>query len=107
MRTLTTTFLAIALVGATGCAIGSPDLEENETEITHGELDGNAHPAVVLLLMEENGVPAFRCSASRPGGTASPRGRSAVARRLPSARASLTSAFTEGPVGRAAAISRA
>jgi secreted trypsin-like serine protease len=30
--------------------------------ITNGELDGDRHPAVVLLLMEVNGQPAFRCS---------------------------------------------
>jgi V8-like Glu-specific endopeptidase len=30
--------------------------------VTDGELDGNGHPAVVLLLMEVNGKPAFRCS---------------------------------------------
>ena len=30
--------------------------------ITDGELDGNRHPGVVLLLMEVNGQPAFRCS---------------------------------------------
>ena len=30
--------------------------------ITDGELDGNGHPAVVLVLMEVNGAPAFRCS---------------------------------------------
>jgi hypothetical protein len=30
--------------------------------ITDGELDGNGHPDVVLVLMEVNGVPAFRCS---------------------------------------------
>lgn len=30
--------------------------------ITDGELDGNGHPAVVLILMEVNGAPAFRCS---------------------------------------------
>ena len=30
--------------------------------VTDGELDGNGHPAVVLILMEENGAPAFRCS---------------------------------------------
>jgi hypothetical protein len=30
--------------------------------VTDGELDGNVHPAVLLLLMEVNGVPAFRCS---------------------------------------------
>jgi secreted trypsin-like serine protease len=30
--------------------------------ITDGELDGNGHPAVVLVLMEVKGKPAFRCS---------------------------------------------
>ena len=30
--------------------------------VTDGELDGNGHPAVVLVLMEVNGEPAFRCS---------------------------------------------
>ena len=30
--------------------------------ITDGELDGKGHPHVVLLLMEVNGQPAFRCS---------------------------------------------
>jgi Trypsin len=30
--------------------------------ITDGELDGNGHPAVVLVLMEVGGHPAFRCS---------------------------------------------
>lgn len=30
--------------------------------VTNGELDGDRHPAVVLILMEINGSPAFRCS---------------------------------------------
>jgi len=30
--------------------------------ITDGELDGDGHPYVVLLLMEVGGAPAFRCS---------------------------------------------
>ena len=30
--------------------------------VTDGTLDGNKHPAVVLLLMEIDGKPAFRCS---------------------------------------------
>jgi secreted trypsin-like serine protease len=30
--------------------------------VTDGELDGNNHPAVVLVLMEVDGAPAFRCS---------------------------------------------
>lgn len=32
--------------------------------VTDGELDGEDHPAVVLLLMEVNGAPAYRCSAT-------------------------------------------
>ncbi|MFN2195927.1 MAG: trypsin-like serine protease, partial [Anaerolineales bacterium] len=30
--------------------------------ITDGELDGNGHPEVVLILMEVDGAPAYRCS---------------------------------------------
>ena len=30
--------------------------------VTDGTKDGDGHPEVVLLLMEEGGVPAFRCS---------------------------------------------
>ena len=30
--------------------------------ITHGELDGDDHPAVVLLIMDVGGWPAWRCS---------------------------------------------
>jgi hypothetical protein len=30
--------------------------------ITNGEIDGNRHPAVLLLVMDVNGQPAFRCS---------------------------------------------
>jgi len=30
--------------------------------VTNGDLDGDAHPAVVLIVMEENGKPAYRCS---------------------------------------------
>ncbi|MGD8569056.1 MAG: trypsin-like serine protease [Gammaproteobacteria bacterium] len=30
--------------------------------ITDGQLDRGAHPAVVLILMEQDGEPAFRCS---------------------------------------------
>ena len=32
--------------------------------VTNGELDGDGHPHVVLLLMEVGGEPAFRCSAT-------------------------------------------
>jgi hypothetical protein len=30
--------------------------------ITHGTLDGDAHPAVVLIVMDVDGVPSFLCS---------------------------------------------
>jgi len=30
--------------------------------VTDGELDGEDHPGVVLILMEEDGEPAYRCS---------------------------------------------
>lgn len=30
--------------------------------ITHGTLDGNRHPAVVLIVLDVDGRPAFRCS---------------------------------------------
>ena len=55
---------ALACVGV-GC--GGQPLDEvgvSNDAITHGQLDGNKHPGVVLLLMEVNGAPAFRCSAS-------------------------------------------
>jgi secreted trypsin-like serine protease len=32
------------------------------TAVTNGTLDGDGHPAVLLLLMEVDGQPAFRCS---------------------------------------------
>lgn len=51
-------------LAASGCA-PLPDDGATATEtaaITNGTLDGNAHPAVVLILMEQNGVPSFRCS---------------------------------------------
>jgi len=56
--------LALACLIPLGCdraptdslSPGSPSF------ITYGELDGNAHPAVVLVLMDVGGQPAFRCS---------------------------------------------
>jgi len=67
MRTFCKLFLSLVF-GLAGCVAGvantGSDQTENQTDITNGVLDGDAHPAVVLLLMEQNGVPAFRCSAS-------------------------------------------
>jgi V8-like Glu-specific endopeptidase len=48
-------FAAFALI----CAIG---LTARISAITYGELDGNRHPGVLLLVMDVNGSPAFRCS---------------------------------------------
>jgi len=65
MRTRTfVPVLAAACVILLGCdrAPTSPDIVNGPNFITHGELDGDAHPAVVLVLMEVDGAPAFRCS---------------------------------------------
>ena len=32
------------------------------SRITNGEVDGAAHPAVILIVMDIGGSPAFRCS---------------------------------------------
>lgn len=50
--------LALSAVLAAALAIGIVPAGA----VTDGELDGNGHPAVVLLLMEVDGAPAFRCS---------------------------------------------
>src|SRR6266508_6553919 len=55
MRKLMTLLAALM----TAVAIGAP-----AGAVTGGELDGDRHPGVVLLLMEVNGAPAFRCSAT-------------------------------------------
>ena len=39
-----------------------PAVTEQPSRVTNGELDGSAHPAVVLLLMEVGGKPAWRCT---------------------------------------------
>jgi secreted trypsin-like serine protease len=54
----------LAVVGLLGCDAGptAPRLPHAPSFITHGTLDGDSHPAVVLILMEVAGAPAFRCS---------------------------------------------
>jgi hypothetical protein len=37
-------------------------VSERPALITHGDLDGAAHPAVVLIVMDVAGTPAYRCS---------------------------------------------
>jgi hypothetical protein len=54
MRKIIATLAAAALL-ATALAIPA-------TAVTDGTLDGDGHPEVVLLLMEVDGEPAFRCS---------------------------------------------
>jgi secreted trypsin-like serine protease len=47
-----------------GCGNGSTELDSSNRSpfITNGTVDGNAHPAVVLVVMDVAGTPAFRCS---------------------------------------------
>jgi secreted trypsin-like serine protease len=60
----------ITLVVAGACAAGlGCDRTPTDTEpanrpsfITDGQVDGSAHPAVVLIVMDVDGSPAFRCS---------------------------------------------
>lgn len=51
--------IAISLLLILGFVFGAVGRTE---AVTDGTLDGNGHPYVVLLLMEVNGAPAFRCS---------------------------------------------
>src|SRR5256886_10982210 len=59
-----TPVLTAACLALIGCGPTPPDAEftNRSSEITHGTLDGNAHPAVVLIVMDVAGSPAFRCS---------------------------------------------
>jgi secreted trypsin-like serine protease len=57
--------LAIACLVALDCDRVSTDplrVVDRTSSITHGTVDGNAHPAVVLVVMDVGGKPAFRCS---------------------------------------------
>src|SRR5262245_32966641 len=57
MKKATTTLIALMLMLV---LVFSP--AGRVSAITDGELDGAGHHYVVLLLMEVNGAPAFRCS---------------------------------------------
>lgn len=48
---------ALALITAIAAATLTPI-----GAVTYGEIDGNRHPAVLLLIMDVDGSPAFRCS---------------------------------------------
>ena len=56
--------LAVACAGLIACGGSVTDSERTgrSSSITDGNIDGNAHPAVVLIVMDVNGSPAFRCS---------------------------------------------
>jgi secreted trypsin-like serine protease len=56
--------LAAAGLGLLGCDRVTTELQTpyRPSFITNGSLDGNAHPAVVLIIMDVAGSPAFRCS---------------------------------------------
>ncbi|HEV2749756.1 MAG TPA: hypothetical protein VGV12_04420, partial [Gemmatimonadales bacterium] len=56
--------LAAASVGLLGCDRVPTNSQSpyRPSFITNGTLDGDAHPAVVLIIMDVAGTPAFRCS---------------------------------------------
>jgi secreted trypsin-like serine protease len=53
--------LSLIMLGCDKAPTGV-DAGNGPSFITHGELDGAAHPAVVLIIMDVGGQPAFRCS---------------------------------------------
>ena len=61
---LVITVLAAACVSLLSCDRVPSDLRSpgRPSFITDGTLDGDAHPAVVLIIMDIAGKPAFRCS---------------------------------------------
>ena len=52
---------AIGLFACGGTA-SDPQRVDRASSITYGTVDGNLHPAVVLIIMDVAGQPAFRCS---------------------------------------------
>jgi len=63
---LVTPIVAAASFALLGCdrVSTAPERPGRPSFITNGTVDGGAHPAVVLLVMDVNGTPAFRCSAT-------------------------------------------
>jgi secreted trypsin-like serine protease len=53
---------ALVLGACTDAPTTSSDNVNGPSFITYGQLDGNTHPAVVLVVMDVDGRPAFRCS---------------------------------------------
>jgi hypothetical protein len=54
-------FAGLVLLGCDRSAT-EPQTPDRPSFITHGTIDGDAHPAVVLIIMDVGGQPAFRCS---------------------------------------------
>ncbi len=56
--------LAAFCGGLLGCdrAVTNLPTSDRPSFVTYGSLDGNSHPAVVLIVMDIAGEPAFRCS---------------------------------------------
>jgi len=52
----------VSFLVACGGVSPDPQRSDRSNAITHGTLDGNGHPAVVLIVMDVGGQPAFRCS---------------------------------------------
>lgn len=63
---LRSTLLSIASVALVACdtptSIPVEPLDARSAQITNGTLDGNRHPAVVLIIFDVGGQPAWRCS---------------------------------------------
>jgi len=55
---------AIACFNLPGCGGTANDaaVSSRSSAITNGAVDGNAHPDVVMIVMDVDGQPAFRCS---------------------------------------------
>ena len=51
----------LAFIACGGTSV-DPQKSDSSSAITYGTVDGNAHPAVVLIVMDIGGQPAFRCS---------------------------------------------
>jgi hypothetical protein len=52
----------LALVAVVAAGVAATVGAQQARAITGGQLDGDAHPAVVLVLMDVDGAPAYRCS---------------------------------------------
>jgi secreted trypsin-like serine protease len=61
-----TPLLVLVAASMLGCdsVATAPTSPSLPSFITHGTVDDDAHPAVVLLVMDIGGQPAFRCSAT-------------------------------------------